>query len=85
MKLSFTNTFIRDYRKFPRELQKAVDKQLELLLFSQCYSSLNIKNMNDSRNIWEDRAIASYRVTFQIESDVYVLRRVGTHGTLKNL
>jgi mRNA-degrading endonuclease RelE of RelBE toxin-antitoxin system len=84
MKLSFTKTFIRDYRNLPQPLQEAVDKQLELLLYNQRHPSLNIKKMNDPRNIWEGRATASYRFTFQIEADIYVLRRVGTHDTLKN-
>jgi len=84
MKLSFTKTFIRDYRKLPRELQDIVDKQLDLLLSNQRHPSLNIKKMNDPRNIWEGRATASYRFTFQIEGDIYVLRRVGAHDILKN-
>ncbi|MDO9514974.1 MAG: hypothetical protein Q7J01_02600 [Syntrophales bacterium] len=84
MKISFTKTFIRDYRKLSPELQEAVDKQLELLLSNQRHPSLNIKKMNDPKNIWEGRATASHRFTFQIEGDVYVLRRVGTHDTLRN-
>ena len=84
MKLSFTKTFIRDYRRLPSELQEAVDKQLGLLLSNQRHPSLKIKKMNDPRNIWEGRAMAAYRFTFQIEGDIYVLRRVGTHDTLKN-
>lgn len=84
MKISFTKTFIRDYRKLPQELQDIVDKQLYLLLSNQRHPSLNIKKMNDPRNIWEGRATASYRFTFQIEGDIYVLRRVGTYDTLKN-
>lgn len=83
MKITFTKTFIRDYRKLPPDLQKTFDKQLELLLSSQRHPSLNIKKMNDPRNIWEGRVTASYRFTFQIERDVYILRRVGTHDTLK--
>ncbi|MBW2560612.1 MAG: hypothetical protein JRE40_07135 [Deltaproteobacteria bacterium] len=83
MKIAFTKTFIRDYRKLPPELQGTVDKQLELLASDRRHPSLNIKKMNDPRNIWEGRATASYRFTFQIEGDVYVLRRVGTHDTLK--
>ena len=84
MKLSFTKTFIRDYRKLPHELQEIVDKQLDLLLSNQRHPSLNIKKMQDPRNIWEGRTTASYRFTFQIEGDTYVLRLVGTHDTLKN-
>jgi len=84
MKFSFTKTFVRDYRKLPLELQETVDKQLGLLLSDQRHPSLNIKKMNDPRNIWEGRITASYRFTFQIEGGTYVLRRVGTHDTLNN-
>jgi mRNA-degrading endonuclease RelE of RelBE toxin-antitoxin system len=84
MNFSFTKTFIRDYRKLPQSLQDAVDKQLELLLSNQRHPSLNIKKMNDPRSIWEGRVTASYRFTFHIEGEIYVLRRVGTHDTLKN-
>lgn len=84
MKIYFTKTFVWDYRKLTREMQEAVDKQLELLLFNARHPSLNVKKMNDPRDIWEGRVTASHRFTFHMESDSYVLRRVGTHDTLKN-
>jgi len=79
MKLSFTKHFVRDYRKLPTEIQKAVDKQLELLLSNPQHPSLNFKKMQDPRNIWECRVTAAYRFTLQIENDAYLLRKVGTH------
>jgi mRNA-degrading endonuclease RelE of RelBE toxin-antitoxin system len=84
MKISFTNTFVRDYRRLPQIIQAAVDKQLELLLSNPRHPSLNIKKMNDPRNIWEGRVTVSYRFTFQAKEDIYILRKVGTHDTLKN-
>jgi len=83
MKLLFTKTFVRDYRKLPLEIQRTVDKQLGLLLSNPQHPSLNLKKMSDPRKIWEGRITASYRFTFQIETDTYVMRRVGTHDTLK--
>lgn len=83
MNLLFTKTFVRDYRKLPKEIQEAVDKQLELLLSNPRHPSLNVKKMNDPRNIWEGRVTVSYRFTFQFENDTFVLRKVGTHDTLK--
>ena len=32
MNLFFSKPFVRDYRKLPKQIQTAVDKQLELLL-----------------------------------------------------
>jgi len=84
MKICFTKTFMRDYRKLPLELQEAVDKQLALLLDHSRRPSLNLKKMNDPRDIWEGRVTYSHRFTFQMEGDTCILRRVGTHDTLKN-
>jgi len=84
MKFSFTKNFVRDYRKLPQEIQKTVDKQLEMLLENPTHPSLNLKKMQDPRGIWEGRVTYAYRFTFQIEDDTYILRKVGTHDTLKN-
>jgi mRNA-degrading endonuclease RelE of RelBE toxin-antitoxin system len=84
MKLLFTRTFIKHYRKLPKRIQSATDKQLEYLLSNPEHPSLNIKKMNDPREIWEGRVTESYRFTFQIIEDIYVLRKVGAHDILKN-
>jgi mRNA-degrading endonuclease RelE of RelBE toxin-antitoxin system len=83
MKLLFTKNFIREYRKLSQKIQKATDKQLELFLSDPGHPSLKIKKMQDPRDIWEGRITQSYRFTFQIEDDTYVLRKVGTHDMLK--
>jgi mRNA-degrading endonuclease RelE of RelBE toxin-antitoxin system len=84
MKLLFTKTFVRDYRKLPQDIQKLADKQLGFLLSNAKHRSLNLKKMNDPRNIWEGRITTSYRFTFQIAEDPYILRKVGTHDVLRN-
>jgi hypothetical protein len=38
--------------------------------------------MQDPRDIWEGRISRSYRFTFQITEDAYVLRAIGTHDIL---
>jgi len=83
MRLLFSKNFVRDYRKLPQEIQKVVDKQLGLLLENANHPSLNVKKMNDPRDIWEGRVTAGYRFTFQIEGDIYIMRKVGTHDILK--
>ena len=81
MRLLFTKTFVQDYRRLPEATQNTVDKQL--LLSNPQDPSLNTKKMNDPRGIWEARVTAGYRFTFQIEGDIYVLRKVGTHAILR--
>lgn len=78
------DSFKKDFGNLPPEIQKRVDKQLIFLVQNPHHPSLHTKKMNDPREIWEARVTESYRFTFQIEKDIYILRRVGTHDILKN-
>ncbi|MEW6386607.1 MAG: hypothetical protein AB1491_03725 [Thermodesulfobacteriota bacterium] len=83
MKLFFTQSFIWDYRSLPQHIKKAADKQLELFLANPQHPSLNIKKMQDPRDIWEGRITKGYRFTFQMEGEICILRRLGTHDILR--
>jgi mRNA-degrading endonuclease RelE of RelBE toxin-antitoxin system len=83
MRLFFTHSFIRDYQGLPKQLQQTVDKKLQLFQENPRHPSLHIKKMQDPRNIWEGRITQGYRFTFQIEEEVCLLRRLGTHDILK--
>ena len=84
MKIEFTKTFIKDYRKLPVNIKKIMDKNLSLLISNAKHPSLHVKKMNDPRNVWEGRVTDSYRFTFQIKGDTCFLRRIGTHDMLRN-
>ncbi|MFB6356399.1 MAG: hypothetical protein ABEJ65_07780 [bacterium] len=84
MRLAFTRSFREDYQSLPDEIQNKVDKQLKFLLEDMNYPSLETKKMEGHPDIWEARVSQSHRFTFQIEDDLYLLRRVGTHDILKN-
>jgi mRNA-degrading endonuclease RelE of RelBE toxin-antitoxin system len=79
MKLFFTKSFIKDYQVLPISLQRAAEKQLERLAENPRHPSLNVKKMQDPRNIWEARVTKGYRLTLQMDGDVCILRRLGTH------
>ena len=83
MKLWFTNSFIGDYHALPDQLQKTVDKKLQLFLDNRRHPSLNIKKMQDHRDIWEGKITQGYRSTFQMKGEVCILRRLGTHDILR--
>jgi len=83
MKLYPTEKFKRQYQKLPLPIQELAKKQLAFLLTNPQHPSLNTKKMQDPRNIWECRVTHSYRFTFQIAEDFYILRTIGTHDTLK--
>lgn len=84
MKLVFTKPFVRAYRDLPERIKRLTDKQLGILLNNPQHPSLALKKMQDPREIWEGRITESYRFTFQIVGDTYVLRRVGTHDLLRD-
>jgi mRNA-degrading endonuclease RelE of RelBE toxin-antitoxin system len=83
MKLWFTHSFIKDYQALPSQVQKTADQKLKLFLDNPRHPSLNIKKMQDPRNIWEGRITKGYRFTFQMEGEVCILRRLGTHDILR--
>ena len=83
MKFYRTERFKKSYKKLPLQIKKLAKKQFRLLLSNPRHPSLNIKKMQDLRNIWEGRITESYRFTFQIEKDCYVFRNIGTHKILK--
>ena len=83
MKLSFTNRFVKAYKKLSRQIREATDKQLGLLLSDPNHPSLNMKKMQGVPGIWEARITKSYRFTFQIDEDVYTLRNIGPDDILE--
>lgn len=83
MKLSFTNRFVKAYKKLPRQIREATDKPLGLLLSAPNHPSLNMRKMQGVPDIWEARATKSYRFTFQLNEDVYTLRNIGAHDILE--
>lgn len=83
MKVAFTKPFKRDYNELPEHIQEQIDKQITQLLENPKHPSLQIKKMEGRESIWEARITKGYRMTFQIDGDTYLLRRVGTHAILK--
>lgn len=83
MKIFTTKPFEEDYAALPQKIKSIADGKLRLFIRNARHPSLRIKKMADPRNIWEGRITRSYRFTFQIEGDTYILRRIGTHDILK--
>ena len=83
MKLTWTKPFQNDYRKLPSKTQKIADKQLQFLLNSFRHPSLHTKKLKSSKgDVWEARITINYRFTFQVQENLYILRRIGKHKTI---
>jgi len=84
MKLYFTEHFIKSYEKLPSEIQEKADKQLEFLLQNPVHPSLRVKKIKGTGGrIFEARVSRNYRFTFEMQSDVYILRKIETHEILQ--
>lgn len=83
MILHYKKTFKEQYEKLPFPIQKRTDEKLKLLLSGPYHPSLQVKKMKGFQEIWEGRISRSYRFTFQIKGDSYILRKIGKHEILK--
>jgi hypothetical protein len=69
---SFSTHFVRAYQKAPEAIQRAFDKQLELLLHDLRHPSLRAKKYDESR--WQGRVTRDWRFYFRIEAHVQGVR-----------
>jgi len=83
MKIQTTKPFDKDYDALPEPVKDRADKQFILLLENPNHPSLRLKKIKGPPDIWEGRITKSYRFTFQISGEMYMLRRIGTHDILK--
>ena len=81
VKIRRTNSFLKDYRTLPADIQDRVDKQLTLLLENPRHPSLRLKKLKGT-DTFEIRITKGYRLTLRYANKVLELRRVGTHDLL---
>lgn len=83
MHLEATETFIRLYKKLPKEIQEQVKKSLTLLVQNPTHPSLRHRKMAEQTSIYELSVSMHYRITYEKSGDTAILRKVGTHDILK--
>ena len=83
MILKRAHSFEQDYIRLPEQVQALVEKAIRLLGENPRHPSLRVRKMKGTEEIWEGRVTRSYRITFNLERNVIILRRVGTHDILK--
>jgi mRNA interferase RelE/StbE len=83
MRIQTTKPFDEDYDALPEGIKERAEKQFVLLMENPHHPSLRLKKIKGHPNIWEGRVTKSYRFTFQISGEIYLLRRIGTHDVLR--
>ena len=84
MTIRFSNAFLRQYPKLPQSIRKKTDTQVKYLAQNLRHPGLHARKMTKAGDIWEARIDEHYRMTFQIEGDTILIRKVGTHEIYRN-
>jgi len=79
MKRHVTPTAVRSYLAAPPAVQKAFDKQVNLLVQNLRHPSLQAKKYNEAADIWQARVNRNWRFYFSIVGDTYVIRDIIPH------
>ncbi|MBE0478871.1 type II toxin-antitoxin system mRNA interferase toxin, RelE/StbE family [Candidatus Aerophobetes bacterium] len=82
MRITFTDTFKRDYKELPQNVKRRANKALQFLATDLSHPSLRAKKIRSREDIWEASITKSYRLSFQVRGDMCVLRRTGKHEEL---
>lgn len=71
--------FERRFRKLPKEVQRAFEKQLRFLMTDMRHSSLRAKKYDEARDIWQARVTKNVRFYFSIVGETYVILDIEKH------
>lgn len=79
----FSNTFKKQYKNLPRNIQNAFKEKLDFFLSDGLHPSLRIKKLQGVQNRWEGSVTMKYRFTFHYDDEkTIVFRTIGTHDIL---
>jgi mRNA interferase RelE/StbE len=79
----FTPRFDRLFRRLPKAIRDATYEKLAAYLEDPAHPSLRVKRIKGTDRIWEISITMSYRLTFEVEEERVILRRIGTHDILR--
>lgn len=85
MIIEWSESFKRDFKSLPTQIQGLFEDKLDLLVNSNFkHPSSRVKKMQGTKNIWEGSVTMNYRFTFHKNQTSLFLRRIGTHNILRN-
>ena len=79
MKLRLAERARKSYEAAPLQVQKAFDKQVQLLAHNLHHPSLRAKKYDEANDIWQARINRDWRFYFTIEGDEYVIIGMTPH------
>ena len=83
--LTFTTsrTFDKSFPILPLHIQERTLAKLALYENKARHPSRGVKKLEGTADIWEMSVTSNYRITFQREGKIVLLRNIGTHDILR--
>jgi len=81
--LVFTRTFERLFRRLSKQVRDQTYEKLALFQADPAHPSLRVKRIKGTDRIWEMSVTMNYRITFEVEGERAILRRIGPHDILR--
>jgi hypothetical protein len=79
MKFCYTDRFLKSFGSAPRPIQRAFEKQVELLIQNFRHPSLRAKKYSEAEGKWQARVNQDWRYYFRIEGGTYILLDIMHH------
>jgi mRNA-degrading endonuclease RelE of RelBE toxin-antitoxin system len=80
----FTPRFDRLFRRLPERIRRATYDKLALYSQDPDHPSLRVKRLKGTEAVWEMSITMNYRLTFEVQGERVILRRIGTHDILRS-
>lgn len=81
MKIRLSAPAEKDWYRLPSNIRKKAEKQIRFLVDDMFHPSLRTKKVSGRMDVWEVRIDYHYRMTFQKESNMIIIRAIGPHDT----
>jgi len=75
--------FDRSFKRLPKQIRNEVLEKLDRFLDDPTHPSLRVKRIRGTDRLWEMSITMNYRLTFEVDEQRVLLRRVGTHDVLR--
>ena len=85
MKLIYTNSFKKDFRKLSILIQNKTTQKIKLLVENLSHPSLRVKKVQKHPGILEGTINKNYRILFQLTSNGIIFLRIGKHDILEQI
>lgn len=79
MRISYSDSFLRQFTAAPPVVQKAFGKQVELLLRDLRHPSLRAKKLSGAAGLWQARVNRDWRIFFTVSGSECRLHAITPH------